>query len=324
MKSLMRAPILLVCSVFILNCVHAERLSDADRETLLGNLDKIRETSDSKVDAKFRVALAAFKNAVVSDEAAMELYLNCIDRVNFQEQQKKAADFREWKHKEADKLADPGLPLALRHQLRWFILTLQATSETANRAKLAAEAQEIVDAIFRDPEKLKNQEGLLGQSVTATVFARAYDINHVKIENWPMSPVQLDTIYDEILLPPYRNPAHVADLRAGWIKRIQQEGAKVEHWKGNFHEDKKGAIATTPQSPEYEKFLEFTQPKLQWDMEVDLFHNGDESGASVRMLAHLEKHITHPSVRDWSDQFRLLLKPEPLATPPKAEVEKAP
>ena len=40
--------------------------------------------------------------------------------------------------------------LALRHQLRWLILTLQAASEKPDRAKLAADAQEIVDAIFRD------------------------------------------------------------------------------------------------------------------------------------------------------------------------------
>ena len=58
-------------------------------------------------------------------------------------------------------------------------------------------------------------------------------------------------------------------------------------------------------------------------MEVDLFTHGDESGAAVRMLAHLEKHIAHPSAREWSDELQKKLKratpvtpPNPAETPP--------
>ena len=320
----MRVPILLICPAFMICNVQADRLSDADRETLLGNLEKIRETADSKVDAKYRVALAAYRTAVGSDTAAIELYLNCMEKVNFEERQKKAADFREWKRKESDKLSEPSLRLAIRHQLRWLILTLQSTSENADRAKLAVEAQEIVDSIFRDAQKLNGQEAILNQAATSSVFARAYDINHVKVQNWPLSPVQLDSIYEDLLLPPYRQPARVAQLRAVWIKRILQEGAKVEYWKGNAHDEKKGSIAIVSQSPEYEKFLELTQPKLQWDMEVDLFKNGEESGAAVRMLDHLGKHINHPSVREWGDQFKNLLSPKVVTSPSIIDAKGAP
>lgn len=193
----MRVHVLLLCAALSLNSARAEILTDADRETLLENLEKLRESANSKVDAKFRVALAAFREAIASDDAAISLYLNCMEKVNFEDQQKKSADFREWKRNEADKLADPGLRLALRQQLRWLVLTLQAASEKADRAKLAVEAQEIVDSISRDPAKLKNQEAVLNQAVTSSVFARAY-----------------------------------------------------------------------------EKFLAGTQPKLQWDMEIDLFRSG--------------------------------------------------
>jgi hypothetical protein len=63
------------------------------------------------------------------------------------------------------------------------------------------------------------------------------------------------------------------------------------------------------QSPAYEKFLAETQPSLQWEMETDLFRHGDESGAAVRMLAHLEKNLSHPAAREWGKQFEALLKP---------------
>ncbi len=107
------------------------------------------------------------------------------------------------------KLSDPGFRLALRYQLRWLILTLQASSEKANRKALAADAQEIVDAMFRDADKLAGQEQELGQAVTSTVFARAYEIGHLENEKWPLSPVQLDEIYGTVVFPPLRSPTRV-------------------------------------------------------------------------------------------------------------------
>ena len=174
------------------------------------------------------------------------------------------------------------------------------------------EAQEIVDSIFREPEKLKNQESILSQAVTSSVFARAYDINSEKLEKWPLSPIQLDQLYGQVLLPPYRKSSRLAGLRATWIKRIQQEGAKIEHWSENDRnpkEEKRIGMASGMQSPAYEKFLAETQPSLQWEMETDLFRHGDESGAAVRMLAHLEKNLAHPAAREWGKQFEALLKP---------------
>jgi hypothetical protein len=305
----MRVPILLASSAFFLNSVCAQSLSESDREALLGSLDKLQETVDSRVDAKFRTAISAYRNAIGSDDAAMTLYLNCVEKVNFEDQNRKNSDFRDWKRREAEKLSDGGLRLALRQQLRWLILTLRAASEEADRSELAGEAQDIVDSIFRDSERLSTQEELLGQPVTGSVFARAFEISGIKVENWALSPTALEEIYEKVLLPPYRSSSRVDSLRSGWLKRLQQENQRAQFWDGQG----RGQRGATP-SPQYAKFLEDTAPRLQWQMEVDLFRNGDENGAAVRMLAHLEKFITHPSARDWSDEFRNLLKPARAST----------
>lgn len=315
MKSSMRVPILLVGLALILNGVRGETLSSADREALLESLSKLRESAETKVDAKFRVALTAYRTAMSSDDAAIELYLNCMERVNFDEANRKSSEFREWKRKEAEKLSDPSLRLALRYQLRWLVLTLQAFPEKADRAKLAPEAQLAVDAIFNEAQNFSGQDDLLTQPVLASVFAKAYDIDRIKVENWPLAPAQLDPIYEQIILPPLRRPTRLAELHAAWTKRIQQEGAKVQYWSKNRGEDHKGAAG---QSPAYTRFLEETLPKLQWDMELDMFRSGDESGAATRMLAHLEKHLAHPSAKAWSEQLGQLLKPVAPATPPTA------
>lgn len=286
---------------------HSQVLSDTDREALLERLTKLQEEAASRVDARFRTAIAAYRSAMSSDEQTFQLYLNCVEKVDFEDEKRKAADFREWRRKEAERLSDAGLRRALRHQLRWLILTLQAASEDPDRAALANSAREIVNAIFDDAEKMAGQQQILGQSVTGSVFARAYEISHVQVENWPMSPTQLSQVYDQVLLPSLRATRQTASLRNAWMKRIEQEGAMREHWPRENRERGRVGMAANMRSPEYEKFIADEVPQLMWEMETDLFKHGDQSGAATRMLAHLEKYIGHRSAKGWADQFRELL-----------------
>jgi hypothetical protein len=307
----------LLASALITAQATSEPLSSADREALLESLEKIRETADSKVDARFRLAIAAYREAMSTDDAAMEFYLKCIEKVNFEDQQRKTADFREWKRREGDKLADQGFRLALRYQLRWLILTLRAASEKTRSAEIVGEAQEVVDSIFRDAAKLGEHGQTLGQPVTSTVFARAYEIGNVENAKWPLSPVQLEQIYNEIIFPQYRNPSGIASLRAAWIKRIQQEGLKEEAMSGNGGGRRNGPPGGQREGDQT-RFVMETLPELQWQMEVDLFRAGDEGGAAVRMLQHIEKYLSHRSAREWGDQFKNMLSPKPPPAPTTA------
>jgi hypothetical protein len=293
----MKLPIALAIAAISLNSARADNLSDADREALLENLEKLRSEAYSQLDGKYRSALAAYRSAMADDAQAMELYLKCTEKVNFSDHDRKSQDFRDWKRKEAEKLADPALRSALRYQLSWLVLTLQAAAEKPDIPKLRTQAESIMDAIYRNAESLASQEQLLEQSVIGSVFARAYDINQVNVENWPFAPARLGEIYEQLIFPPLRSPSEVGALRSAWLKRIQQEGIRHEFWGG-----KKGRT-----SPEFERFLIDTVPQMQWTMEKDLFSCGDESGAAMRMLAHIQNNITHPRAREWGEEFKDML-----------------
>lgn len=346
MTSVMRILAILIGLSLTVSASRAETLSAADREALLENLEKLRDAALAKVDARFRLAIAAYREGLSSDEAAMDLYLRCIEKVNFEEQKKDKQDFLAWKRQDdvKAKLSEPGFRLALRIQLRWLILVLQAASEKANLKALAGDAQEIVDGLFREADKLAAHEQELSQAVTSTVFARAYEITYLGKEKWPLSPINLDEVYGTIVFPPLRMPSHVEALRAAWIKRIQQEGIKVEAWGGKGRGRGNGNIPGNPngkgkgkgdktehkigmaadfKSADYERFVTETLPDLQWQMEMDLFRSGDESAAAKRMLKHLEKHINSKSARNWGEEFKNLLKPKVAPTPaaPPAPVE---
>ncbi len=309
----MRVPILLVVTSIL---VHAEPLSNANRESLLENFEKFRKAADINDDARFRVALSAYRLAMTSDAEAMSLYLNCMEKVHYKDMQKDSSEFRDWKRKESEKLANPNLRLALRYQLRWLILTLQAASEHSDHSRLAADAQECVDSLFSDFAKFAPYEDILSQSVVSSVFAQAYDIEIGKADKWPNSQLDLGALYEDMLLPLRRNPEHIQELRATWIKYILQEGTKLKYTPPKQREAKKAKGQRDDakdnsyppgKSPEYIKFVTLTQPKLEWKMEEDLFHNGDENGAAIRMLAHLEKYVSHPSSHEWSEEYKTLL-----------------
>jgi hypothetical protein len=312
MNTAMKTMLILMAAAMGLVSAHAEVLTPAEREALLQKLEEMKANAESKVDARYRAAIAAYQNAVASDEAAMELYLNCVEKVNFKDQQKKNSDFREWKRKEEDKLSDPGIGMALRIQLRWLILTLRAASEKSDRDQLVSGAREVVDGIVNEIEKLKNQRQILNQSAVGSLFARAYEIGEVKAENWVFSPGQIGEVYDKILLPPLRAARQPELLRTAWLRRISQETRMQEflpanHDNGNGNGKRRIGMAEDMRGSELDQYIAETVPELQWTMEMDLFRNGDERNAAVRMLAHLEKNLGHKSARKWATELTGLL-----------------
>lgn len=307
--------ILRTLSVLALGIVspRAEGLREADREALLEKLEQIQKEAENTVDAKFRAAISAFKSALTSESAAVDLYLMCEEKVNFEEMQKKSSDFREWKRKHGDRLSDSGFKNALRQQLRWFILTMEAASEDPDRERLAVEAGNIVDSIMSQAEQLSPYRDVLGQGVTSTVFAKAYDINDLKVEDWPLAPLQIAQIYDQVLLPPLRQPDRLSSLRSAWQKRMLHESALVDQWRLKPGE----SLRPGEHTPQYDRFVADRLPELQWEAEVDLYQSGDERGAALRMLDHIEKHLRHQSAPGWVESFSTLLQGGSLEEAPE-------
>ncbi len=323
----MRAISVILGVVMLSSKTVAEPLAPADREALLDNLEKLHNTVTERVDARFRLAIAAYRAAMVDEGTAMEFYLKCVQKTNFEDQGKKESEFNDWKKKEHDRMSETSMRRALVHQLRWLVLALRASSENADLAQLGTEGQSAIDAMFTDKVMLATQRQILGQGVTGTVFAKVYDINNVKLEKWPSSPLDVASFYEEFVFPRYRVAGDVENLRASWIKRIQleselRESAPARPVRPNNNGRGPAAPAPEPPARSQERFVAEVLPDLQWQMEMDLFRCGDQRGAATRMLAHLEKHLTNDKIKTWSDQLKALLTasqapaptPDPAAT----------
>ncbi len=283
----------------------AEALTQADREALLEKLLEIRENAQSKVDSRFATATNAFRSAMRSPDTALELYLNCVEKVNYEQANKKSSEFRDWKRKNSDRLKDETFARSLQQQLRWLNLTLEAASKDPDKDKLALKAAEILDSITSQAELFAPYHEEFNKAVTESVFASAYGIDSLKLRDWPLSPLPISKVYQEVILPTVRQPDRIISLKSAWQKRILQEGTIAEHWI------KKEKGETPDPAAELLKFRSKTLPTLRWASEVDQYKAGDQQGAALRMLSLIETNLSHPEAQKWVNQFNDLLKVNP-------------
>ena len=285
------------------------KLSDAEKSALLEKLEKVKETANSSSNKRFRTALDAFKTAAKSDSAAYSLFLKCSEKVNFEEENKGSQSFREWKRNHQEKKDTKGFRRALRHQLNWLLLSIEASAKPDEVQKLGIKATEKVDAVFEDNELLSDYTKILKQNVLNTVFAKAYNIDGLEAEKWPLNPLALDKIYSDVVLPPIRDSKNSKRLRGAWMKRIEQEGM-VRKTLSEGAKGSKKSERNDPEAPEYIRWKEDDYLMLLWSKEVDCFTMGDEKQAADNMFEHIKENLSHKRSLEWLKQFNKLLEEE--------------
>lgn len=287
----------------------AETLSDSERKRLNKQLEQIIAHSQDTLTKRQTTAYRAYQSALTSDSEAIQLYLDCIEKVEFLDQGKKSSDFRDWKRNQKDRLADSGFRTALRHQLNWLLISIEASrSSEENYPSLAAKAQKALANLFNDARRLKGHHQLLQQSALHSAFARAYGFHTLKLNKWPTSPLDIKPIYDDLVFPTLRKQGNTASLRAAWKQRISYEARMLEEWSPVPKSSTVG-MKKDIRPPAYEKFLLEKQPKLIWEMELDVYNAGDQSGSAPRMLQHISKNIMHNEAASWALQLQALIKP---------------
>lgn len=305
----MNRAIALLATLGTIVAASADPLSQADRQALIEQLDTLRGEAGAQASKRLQGAAGDLAAAMMNEQAAVELYLKCVEKVDFEERDRDHADFREWKRRNKDRLDEPGFALALRHQLRWTVLTLKAASAPTETQKLAPDLMQALEAIFRTPADLRGHVDLLTQPVGSTVFARAYGLTGYKIDGWPMSPIdgggaaiRVEGPFEQLIFPALRAKRDAAELRSAWTRRIQFEEFAKGFWSQDSTEE--------GESPARESFLAEKRPQLLWAMEEDLFRAGDERRAAVALLEHLKRNIGHSQAREWEARFRELVDPQ--------------
>ncbi|MFK7909018.1 MAG: hypothetical protein AB8F34_00290 [Akkermansiaceae bacterium] len=295
------------CASLIIVKAEPAPLTEADRIALQEQLEKIQKQSDERVGGLYRRALQDYRSAIRSDDAAMDLYLKCLEKVQFTDEKKKAIEFREWKRKNKDRLKSGSMRMALRQQLSWLLLSIEAAHRDEDLGELSSRAMKHLDQIFEHAETLKDHRSILDQDALGSVFAKAYKLN-IKVEKWPKSALDISGIYEHVVMPQLRKPGRIEALRKAWNKRIEHEGLKIEKWTRD--DSKRIGTKKSMRSSQFEKFLSEKRPTMLWKKEMDCYEVGDQRVAAVNMLKHVETYITHKDAPEWIEEFKGLIQPE--------------
>ncbi|MGC6427273.1 MAG: hypothetical protein ACON5H_09805 [Akkermansiaceae bacterium] len=291
----------LLISLALLSPTSSQELTDVDRDLLLDKLKEIQESANKAAKGRFANAVTAFRAAAASDIAANELYLQCVEKVDFQDEARKARDFREWKKRHKDRRDSPGFRRALRYQLKWLLATIEISQDPSVRAKMPETAISAIETILADADLLKGNANLLQQSVLSSYFARAYDLSSLQVENWVLAPFNITSLYNIVILPPWQNSDTISMLEKGWNKRIEHTGLALKYFTEEGEKDR---------IPAFEKWHENERLEMIWDKEKDLFTYGNQRTAALRMLAHVKTHLDHPRAPSWVADFTVMVKKE--------------
>jgi len=230
--------------------------------------------------------------------------VECYKLVYYEKQGRNESDFRDWKDKNESRLKDDAFVEGLRVQLRYLGLSCKA-SQAAELSQVFGNLMAYVDSLTELSEMPGNE---VMQSISQTVFARAYELNQrlSNNENWELVPYNIPGIYEKTILP-YLRETNPSRLPAAWDKRIEQEKAvvqflekaKLKEQRGS-RDDKRnvrnkqnqrsqggGNGINIMKTHDKEFFIRQTLPDLQWGKLIDMFSYGNQPKAALDMLQNI-------------------------------------
>ena len=301
-------------------------LSPDQTSLLLQRIAKLGEEFDHTKKEVLTSAQSRISTAAASEGAAVEFYLACFKLINLDRRPvvpgEKAPDANDtsWRENILEGMKDTNVPAALRVQLAWLALAIEA-AQAEDRDPLLPRLRSLVKEALvvlqtpkegdeekqrrvvavvggrdareqyrqgqkRGPGRGSDAEGILSQSVMGSLFARAYNLNSYvdRDATWPSSPLDFAAVYEQTLIPVARGNKK-AELPALWDEYI--------------------AVMAALQRLRSEEvdFLMWGQTQgksLQWKKNIDLLRAGvNASVASDELLKLIKENPAHPSIGAW-------------------------
>lgn len=294
-----------------------EMLPDAARKEAREWLKEIKSGNLTSGSARLKRAIEALQNASQSERNAMKLYENAMkyqfmntasssamsNRLsngggpggpgggpggpggmggsgrNSGNSSSPAQAFSEWRKQNLGKNMAAGFKKALQIQCKWMLLCLQAAEAEKNDRELhvSGRIMSILDEVAANAKEAGEQ---LSQAAGSSSTIRSYlGISDYRSEKLPDNLMDLNSIFDRVLLTPYQENRDIENFRKLWNKRISLELALLAS----------ASDASTKEVDDKEKasFL----LKRQWEMEKSCFELGDQVTALEKMkslLVHMQ------------------------------------
>lgn len=304
----------------------AAPLTEDDKTAMLDAIEKLKTEEAPALGQRTALAATALRKAVTSDDAALQLYLKCVEEHLFERQHRKSNEFREWKARNKAEYRSDEFQRALRHRYNWLLLTLEANQLPPDqRAEtLDKKASEAMVALTTDAPLLARYRKMLEQSVLEDLVSQTYGLTKLPIgqedpkdqkpqndndrvvTRWPLAPVPIGKVFAQVIHPPLHEKQDFEVLRSSWNTRLKCERLFSEAMIfGDVEEDDREPNAT------FDVFVTEEQPRLVWAMHIDLYRAGDEREAVLPLFEHIKENLSHPDAPLWLAELERMMREQP-------------
>lgn len=317
-------------------CPAQEMLTDSARKEATEWLKEVKSGYLNTSSARIQKAVAALTAATSTENAAMKLYVDAMkDRFlnptsmmsrmlnrggggfrmmrmpgsagrggsnGNSKPDSPSTAFSNWRKQNTGNNVAPGFKKALQIQCKWMLLCLRKADAEKNERELnvSSSVLAMLDEVAANAKDVGEQLPMVGG---ASEVIRSYlNINDYRSETLPDNLMDLNTIFDRVLLVPYKEKKDVENFRKLWNKRIGLEATLLQN---NSASDKKAAEA------EKAGFL----VKRQWEREKACFELGDQMAALEKMKSLIS------SIKDPAEKQRAIRDLEFLLLTPAQQAK---
>ncbi len=284
-------------------------LSSEATQKLLEQLEEIDEALQEKRKAYNTGLLPRLREAAANDDKAFALWLEATREIDYEVQGRSATEFSDFRNGKGKELrTTASFTNQLRLQCRFLTLViLQANAQTEeDRLEVVNGAAAYLEDYVASAKKLDGRQEELRRSALDSVIAR-----HLKLDisarrskgSAAYNPGSISEIYQQMILPYYREKKAVAAINAAWNKRIAHETAMVE-------------LLKVPE--QLETFQKDRVPELKWGHARDLFEAGQEEPAAAAMVAIIKGNLAHRSTPGWIGELAGIVGKQDAVTTPAA------
>lgn len=310
--------LLLGCMIFSINAEEVA-LSDSEKDDFLEQVKELEETINSKNSSNAKRALAALNKAMQSDTEALKLFKECYLTVQREETLSSNKATRDNQRNIADNVSKE-FKRALRYELYWLHSSLCVSIDPSSRMKHAENIAKSLKEAINDSglsyamifnrssngkasrsetsAELKAARRAMGGSTSPlyadpfnSVFAKVYEIEHLKPKDWPRNVMDYNGIFDRILIKDALEKNKYDKARSLCQSRLLLE--QKTHKEYGLKSDTGNVNLTL------ENFNTNQAPAIKWNNEMKLYDAGDEKKSAREMLSLLKSQKEHANYLNW-------------------------
>ena len=299
----MKFAVSLACTLFFsaLFFHQAHALTDAPAlktDQILKELDQLELKRKAALRSSKAQALAKLQAASQSGPAAVRLYTDAVEKIQFDGRQQKGKTFQEWQDKNAELLGSREMESAAALQVRYLILSIQRGEAEKGDALVNPSL-----AYLRDLEKFlleQSKKGplppdakkLLDSSINDCLIAKSIFLTPLLPKaTWESNPGNFAGILEKNIRP------HLIELKSPYL--IQTWDMQIK-----FEEER---IANGRVDNEIETFKMSTAPTLRFARANARYQIGQINIAANEILSLIRNNPAHPDFDKWTARLREIL-----------------